>query len=232
MPAEELPGDKSRARRRWLRILGIVAACLGVVALLSAWWVKSNLYASPFAPTKLNEEEQRVLTAKLDHLQRNTQSDRKSPPAGPAKTKSEGRLAPEPYTEEAARRQIHITEKELNALIAKDEETARRVSIALSRDMVSVKLVIPVDEDFPVLGGKTLRLNCGVTLRHEAGKPVVALRGVSIGGVPIPNAWLGSIKDVDLVREFGGQGGFWDLFSRGVEDIKVVDGALFVKLKE
>jgi hypothetical protein len=89
-----------------------------------------------------------------------------------------------------------------------------------------------VEEEFPILGGKTLRLNCGVTLRYEAGKPVVALRGVSVGGVPIPNAWLGNIKDVDLVREFGGQDGFWDLFSKGVEDIRVLDGSLFVKLKE
>jgi hypothetical protein len=209
-----------------------MAACFIVVAMLSAWWIKSNLYASPFSPTTLGEREQQVLNAKLDRLQQNIERDRKSPPAEYAETKSEGRLAPEPYTEEAARRELRITEKELNALIAKDEATARRVAIALSTDMVSVKLVVPVDDGFPVLGGKTLRLNCGITLRHEAGKPVVALRGVSIGGVPIPDAWLGNIKNVDLVREFGGQGGFWDLFSRGVEDIRVLDGSLFIKLRE
>jgi hypothetical protein len=232
MPAEELPDNKNPARRRWLSILGIAAACFIVVAMLSAWWIKSNLYASPFSPTTLTEREQQALNAKLDRLQRKIQTDPKSPPVRTAETKSEGPLAPEPYTEDAARRELRITEKELNALIAKDEATARRVAIALSTDMVSVKLVVPVDDDFPVLGGKTLRLNCGITLRHEAGEPVVALRGVSIGGVPIPDAWLGNIKNVDLVREFGGQGGFWDLFSKGVEDIKVLDGSLFVKLRE
>jgi hypothetical protein len=209
-----------------------MAACLIVVALLSVWWIKSNLYASPFSPTTLTEREQQALNAKLDRLQRNNPSDPKSPPVGTAETKSEGRLAPEPYTEDAAQRELRITEKELNALIANDEATARRVAIALSADMVSVKLIVPVDDDFPVLGGKTLRLTCGITLRHEAGKPVVALRGVSVGGVPIPDAWLGNIKHVDLVREFGGQGGFWDLFSKGVEDIKVLDGSLFVRLSE
>ena len=232
MPAEELPDKTNPARRTWFRILGIMAACFIMVAILSAWWIKSNLYASPFSPTTLTEREQQALDAKLDRLQRNIQSDRKSPPAGSAETKSEGPLAPEPYTEDARRRELRITEQELNALIAKDEATARRVAIALSMDMVSVKLVVPVDEDLPVLGGKTLRLNCGIRLRHEAGKPVVALRGVSIGGVPIPDAWLGNIKNVDLVREFGGQGGFWDLFSKGVDDIKVLDGSLFVKLRE
>lgn len=232
MPAEETPDNKQPARRIWPRILGILAACLLVVALLSAWWVKSNLYASPFSPTTLTEKEQQVLQAKLDRLQRTAQSGGVPPASGYPTTKSDGRLAPEPYSEDAARRELRITEKELNALIAKDEVAAQRVAVALSTDMVSVKLVVPVDEDFPVLGGKTLRLNCGVTLRYHAGKPVVALRGVSIGGVPIPNAWLGNIKDVDLVREFGDQGGFWDLFSKGVEDIRVLDGSLFVKLKE
>lgn len=232
MTAEELPGDESPARRRRFRILGIIAACFIVVAMLSAWWIKSNLYASQFSPTQLNAQEQKVLIAKLDRLQRGIESDRKPLSAEAAEMKREGRLAPEPYAEEAARRELRITEKELNGLIARDEETARRVAIALSRDMVSVKLVIPVDDDFPVLGGKTLRLNCGVTLRYEAGEPVVALRGVSIGGVPIPSAWWGGIKNVDLVREFGGPGGFWDLFSKGVEDIKVLDGSLVVRLKE
>jgi hypothetical protein len=53
-----------------------------------------------------------------------------------------------------------------------------------------------------------------------------------MGGVPIPNAWLGNIKNVDLVREFGGQGGFWDLFSEGVEDLRISEGSLTIRLKE
>lgn len=232
MAAEELAVKKTRAGRKWLRVLGIMAACFLMAALLGAWWVKSNLYASPFSPTRLSPPEQQALEAKLERLQPGTPGNRRPAPGGAAETKRQGRLAPEPYREDAARRELRITERELNALIAKDEDTARRVAIALSADMVSVRLLIPVDEDFPLLGGKTLRLNCGITLRHEAGRPVVALRGVSIGGVPIPDAWLGGIKNVDLVREFGGQGGFWDLFSRGVEDLRVLDGSLFVKLKE
>lgn len=213
-------------------MLGIAAGCVLVVAALSAWWIKSNLYAAPFKPTTLTERERQAFDAKLALLQRDPEGDRRAPAVTPAETKPEGRLAPEPYTEDASRREIRISEKELNALIARDEAIARRVALALSPDMISVKLVIPLDDDFPVLGGTTLRLHCGVTLRLEAGRPVVALRGVSVGGVPIPNAWLGNLKNVDLVREFSGQGGFWDLFSKGVEDIRVGDGSLFVKLRE
>ena len=42
-------------------------------------------------------------------------------------------------------------------------------------------------------------------------------------GVPIPNAWLGGLKNVDLVTEFGAEPGFWQPFSEGVEHIRVED---------
>lgn len=232
MSIEKLPGNKKRVRLRYLQILSIMATLFLMVGMLTGWWIKYNVYASPFSPTKLNEKEQRVLKVKLDRMGLYIQKDRKSPRGKSAETIREARLVSEPYSEEAASHEIRITEKELNALIAKDEETARRVAIDLSDDMVSVKLLIPVDKDFPIFGGKTLRLNCGITLSYKAGKPVVAIRGVSVGGVPIPNAWLGNIKNTNLVREFGGQGGFWDIFSEGVEDIKISDGSFFIKLKE
>jgi hypothetical protein len=75
-------------------------------------------------------------------------------------------------------------------------------------------------------------VNFGVTLRYEQDKPVVIIRGVSLGGIPLPGAWWGDIKNKNLVEEFGGQGGFWDQFSRGVADIGVREGELWVKLKE
>ena len=51
-------------------------------------------------------------------------------------------------------------------------------------------------------------------------------------GVPIPNAWLGGIKNIDLVKEFGADKGFWKTFSDGVENIKIEEGRLKIKLKE
>jgi len=51
-------------------------------------------------------------------------------------------------------------------------------------------------------------------------------------GVPIPNAWLGGIKDIDLVNEFGADEGFWKAFSDGIESIKVEKGRLSIQFKE
>jgi hypothetical protein len=62
-------------------------------------------------------------------------------------------------------------------------------------------MIVPIDEEIPVLGGKTLRLNLGVILSYEKERPVVALKGVSLGGIPVSNTWLGNLKNKNLVKE-------------------------------
>jgi hypothetical protein len=48
----------------------------------------------------------------------------------------------------------------------------------------------------------------------------------------LPNAWLGGVKNIDLIKEFGTDQGFWKSFADGVETIGVVDGFLKIQLKE
>ena len=72
----------------------------------------------------------------------------------------------------------------------------------------------------------------GLTLAYKNNQPVVALKGVKLMGVPIPNAWLGGIKNIDLIREFGADEGFWKTFSHGVASIKVEKEQLSIQFKE
>jgi len=95
-----------------------------------------------------------------------------------------------------------------------------------------VKLVLPVENEVPALGGKSLRLPMGLTVHYEGKKPTIALKGVSLGGIPLPNAWLGSLKNVNLVEEFGGGDGFWEVFIAGVRSIRVRRGELRIVLNE
>jgi len=229
---DEYPPEPSAKKFRFglLQVLGIVALAIIVTALLTAWWVKHYIYASKFAPTVLTVKEQKVLDSKLAKIEATAN---KAPVAPKKKRHDKGAsLEPEAYSEEGAKREISLTEKELNALIANNPEVAQRVAIDLSDNLISVKLVVPIDEEIPVLGGKTLRLNLGVILRYENERPVVALKGVSLGGIPLPNAWLGNLKNKNLVKEFGAEGGFWKLFSDGVADLKVRKGYILIKLKE
>ncbi len=210
-----------------LGVLAMLAAAVVVTAGGTAWWLSSNVYAKPFEPTRLDDQEQAVLSTKLASLE---VTARQAAPA--ADVPSGLPPEPQPYSEDDATREISLTERELNSMVAREPDVARRVAIDLAEDLISVKLLVPVDPDFPVLGGKTLRFNFGLELGFAAGRPVVAIRGVSLGGVPVPSAWWGDIKNQNLVEKFGTDGGFWDRFAKGVENIQVREGHLWVQLKE
>ena len=116
--------------------------------------------------------------------------------------------------------------------MAKKTDLSEQIAIDLSTDLASVKAIIKLDEDFPFLGGKSLTVSAGAKLAYESGRPIVILKGVKLWGVPLPNAWLGDLKNIDLVKEFGGDEGFWQSFADGIEHIKVSEGVLNIKLKE
>jgi hypothetical protein len=203
-----------------------------LLTLLTVWLLNTILFPTAFEPVKLNTSEQQVLDQKLQRLERfQTQADRRASRSRPL-TGAHEELTPEAYTEEGASREIRLSEKELNALLAKNTDLATRLAIDLSDSLASAKLLVHLDETFPVLGGNTVKLTAGAELAYASGKPVVKLRGVSVWGVPVPNAWLGGLKNVDLIQEFGQEAGFWKAFADGVEAIEVRDGHLLIVLKE
>jgi hypothetical protein len=177
---------------------------------------------------ELTPKESQQLTDKLARFDVVTNNSR---PKKNTSTKA-GALAPEQYSEAGTSRDIHFTERELNAMIAKNTDLADKVSIDLAENMVSIKLLLPLDADLPVFGGKTLKVNAGAELAYRAGRPLIKLKGVSLMGVPMPNAWLGGMKNIDLINEFGEEEGFWKSFADGVDSISVVEGFLKIRLKE
>jgi hypothetical protein len=71
----------------------------------------------------------------------------------------------------------------------------------------------------------------GLTVSYEESDPIIALKGVSLGGIPLPNAWLGDLKNVNLLEQFGTDDGFWKIFSAGVRTIRIRQGHLLIRLK-
>jgi hypothetical protein len=207
-------------------IILIIFAIMLVSVMGTVWWIKSNLYASPFKAAKLNEKEKVVLQSKIDQLENAGNKNitrRKTTPD----------LSPEAYSEKGLSREIQFSEKELNAFLAIDDpEMAKRMSIDLSDDLVSLKLIIPVDPDFPLIGGKNILVKSGLEIKYADKKLVFALKGVTVSGIPLPDSWLGNLKNKNLVSEFGSEEGFWSHFNKGIEDIKVKEGHFYLKLKE
>jgi hypothetical protein len=217
---------------RGIHVLWIVVATILVTVAATYWVVRTYIYARDFKPVELNVAEQRTLDAKLRALGYDPGPEAAG--GGPAASKETDQqwLRPERYDEAGARREVSFSERELNAMVANSPDLARKLAVDLADDLVSARLLVPVDPDFPILGGKTLRVSAGVELAFRDARPVVILKGVSIMGIPIPNAWLGGLKNIDLVSEFGDQQGFWKSFADGVDNIRVEDGRLKVQLKE
>jgi hypothetical protein len=221
-----------RGGLRGIHILWIVIATILVTAAVTYWVVRTYIYAKDFEPVELSVKEQRTLNAKLRALGYEPGPDATADPQGSSKETDEEWLRPERYDETGARREVNFSERELNAMVAKNPDLAKKLAVDLADDMVSARLLVPVDPDFPILGGKTLRVSAGVEMAFRDAKPVVILKGVSIMGIPIPNAWLGGLKNIDLIGEFGEQQGFWKSFADGVENVRVEEGRLKVQLRE
>lgn len=231
----DIPDSNTAPRKGGLRashVVWIVLATILVTVAVTYWVVRTYIYAKDFEPVELNAAEQQELDAKLRVLgyqpEPATQPDR----VGSDKENDEQWLRPERYSEVGAKREVSFSERELNAMVARNRDLAKKLSVDLGDDLVSARLLVPLDPDFPILGGKTLRLSTGVEMAYRNARPIVVLKGVSIMGIPIPNSWLGGLKNIDLVSEFGDSDGFWKSFADGVEHIRVEEGSLKVKLKE
>lgn len=212
----------------WPQLLLTVGIAMLITIALTLFLVKLYLFPSEFTPVTLNAKEQAVLSSKLENL------DSATPQIDKRSTENQGNrdLAPEAYSEDGASREIHFSEREVNALLANNTDLAKRVAVDLSNDLISAKILMPMDEDFPMLGGRILRIKAGVEFAYKNQRPVVRLKGLSVMGVPMPNAWLGGLKNIDLVEEFGTDEGFWKAFSSGVAAVQVEDGRLMIRLKE
>ncbi len=205
-------------------VLGMVLLTVAVTVLVTSLVIRAYVFPGEFEPVSLSENEQAELDAKLSRLELSI--------GAASGSEAPDTLEPGPYAESDASREISLTEKELNALIAHNTDLATRVVIDLSDSLASARILIPVDPEFPILGGRTLRVDAGMELAYADSRPVVTLKGVSVMGIPIPNAWLGNMKNVDLVGEFGPDAGFWKAFSDGVEQIQVTEGRVRIRLRE
>jgi len=227
--------------RGCLRTLGIMLLTIIISVVATIFVINHYLFPKKFDPVELNQREESTLNKKLKQfglptLSNETLSNKSTNKSNGSNNKTASNnsavLEPEAYSEKGAKREITFSEKELNAMLAKNTELADKMAIDLSDNLASAKVIMPIDPDFPFLGGKTLKINAGAELAYTNGRPVVILKGISLWGVPVPNAWLGNLKNIDLVKEFGGDEGFWKSFADGVENIAISEGQLIIKLKE
>lgn len=208
------PRVRSRGRVV-LIVLGVLLLCCGVTAAATAWWVKRNVYASPMTPVSLSATEEAQFEKKIAVIE-NGSTDLNGTVTDP----------------EVEKRTLVVTQKEVNAYLAK-QGLGETVKVDLKTDAIALNTLIPVDETFPLFGGTTLRIR--VSLAATMGvddKPTLQVQDVSLGGVPLPNAWLGDIKGINLVTtDINANPGLKRFFD-GIKDLRLENGTLRVVLNE
>jgi len=212
-------------------VLTIILVLIFVIAAAGIFFVWQNLSARPFTPVELTTSEKKELEYKMSELYNSSKKTIEKIKSDEKVDKQKGILKPEPYSEKDAKREIYLTEREINYFIKK-RNMANRVAVDLSEDQLSVKLIMPLDKSIPILGGTKLKFHLGTTLDYVDNNLVVIVNGISVGGVPIPSAWWGGIKNQNLVNYISGNRKFFHILSTGVSDLNITDGEIYVKLRE
>ncbi|MHC4270078.1 MAG: arginine N-succinyltransferase [Planctomycetota bacterium] len=210
-------------------ILGIIIITILISVGVTVWIINSYIFPKHFDPVILTQKEARILDNKLKLFSDFGSSTHNTNTS--TKSQKKSKLTPEKYSEDK-KREVALTERELNSLLNNNTDLSDKLAIDLSEDLLSVKLLIPVDQDFPVIGGKTIKVSAGMEFTFKNSRPIVVLKGVSVMGVPVPNAWLGGLKNIDLIQEYGQDEGFWKAFLDVVEEMRVEEERFKIKFKE
>ena len=97
--------------------------------------VRIQVFQTEFKPVALSADEESTLASKLSQIEGLPPA-----PADPDKqatTQDATALTPEPYSEVGASRSVTLSERELNGLLAKNTDMARKLAIDLSDDLLS-----------------------------------------------------------------------------------------------
>ncbi|WP_017925377.1 hypothetical protein [Thioalkalivibrio sp. HL-Eb18] len=206
---------------RYLIVLLVLAV------IWAAFWGVVMLQSGEPKPVTLSDQEQVELEAKLQAI---SAPDAPRPDQAPSEPiidleADAEPLIPELYEETDEARIVQFSERELNALIARDPDLAGRVAVRLTPGQVSTRVRIDVPADVPLLGGRVLNVRSGVRFETEGEELRARLVGVSVAGIPLPDAWLGGLKDEDLLALEPFQH-----LRAGIESIDVREGELALHL--
>jgi len=189
--------------------LAVLLGCAGIAAATGALWVKQTFYPSAMTPVSLTATEKAEFDSKLQALN--------NPAAVPP---------------DEANRTIVINEREVNAYLAQ-QELGESVQVKFGEGSVSAAIILTAPEDFPIVPNQKIRLRFtfGTSLSAEH-KLSLKLDDLSLGGISLPNSWIGDIKGVDLVAENVESDPALQKLIAGIQSLEVHNGTLRLVLNK
>ena len=211
IPAPAAPAaPRARSTKKIVLItLAVVLGCAGIAAATGAFWVKQTFYPSPMTPVSLTATEKAEFDSKLQTLN--------NPAAVPP---------------EEASRTLIINEREVNAYLAQ-QQLGETVQVKFGEGQVSAAVILTAPEDFPIVPNQKIRLRFtfGTSLSAEH-KLSLKLDDLSLGGISLPNSWIGDMKGVDLVAENVESDPALQKFLAGIQSLEVHNGTLRLVLNK
>jgi hypothetical protein len=193
----------------------LIASCVffgvtGVGAASAAWWYQYNFNTQAFKPVQLSLTEQKAVEEKMAAI------ENQPAPSDPAKT-------------------IVLNEREINGYL-EQQGLGETVKVNINKNGLGATILAPVDEDVPLLGGRTLRLKVAFNTKLNDDKRfALSLADVSVSGISLPNAWLGNIKGLNLLDDQGHADGGSPLlraFAAGVKSLNMGNGEMRLVLND
>jgi hypothetical protein len=202
-------------KRKLLITVCVLFGVFGLTAASATFWYQYNFNASPFKPVALTSGEQKTLDAKMAVLGGKAEELPAPAPSDPAKT-------------------IVLNEREINSWL-KEQGLAETVKFSIRNGGIAATILAPVEKDVPMFGGHTVRLQVAFNTKlDEHRRFALSLSDVSVGGISLPNAWLGNVKGINLLAQNEGaaENPVFQGFAAGIKDFQVREGELRMVLND
>ena len=236
IPAPSPPAEKPglSTKKIVLIIFGSILLTAGLAVGGTIWWVKYNFDPKPMQPVVLSEKEQSAFDSKLAvfgdppmaPVTINVPATPGQPPAPPPP------VAVPQIEPGAENRTIIITEREVNAYLAK-QNLGENVQVNFAEGKLVAGIIVEAPPDFPVFAGQKVRVRLtfgtGLTPDHKLS---FVFDDVSVGGIALPNAWLGDLKGVDLVAKNLENDPALQRFLAGIQSLEIHSGSAKVVLNK
>ena len=121
----------------------------------------------------------------------------------------------------------------VNAWLAKNE-LGENVQVRFKNGKITGAIILELPDDFPVLAGQKIKASLALVAHlNDASRDLALLvDDVTVGGMPLPNAWVGDIKGLNLVDETAHKDPAMEKFLKGIRQFEIQDGLAVVKLNE
>lgn len=228
-PPTVSPDRGPKRKRSFWKIAFFVLLAL-VLVLVALWWWHNR----PIKPVQLSAQEKAVVEDKLQRVQPAALRDDRGADApvvsaAPVVSGAEAEMTTGADSEyQKGDKEFIITERELNGLLNEHTKLGDSLRFELYDGEVRARAATKLDEDFPIIGGKTLKMRARFFAETNNGVPSLVLDDLTVWGVSLPNDWIGGLKGQNILGEVLGTG---DNIS-GVEHLEVQRGQLWIKLKE